>query len=91
MLIYKTKNLNIALFLKTSVLVWASSNPMGHYQVAPRTSNCIGLISNTASEQRYKAQYLVLKKVAYFTHDLINEVYDFYEGDVTITRDELHA
>ena len=34
------------------------------------------------SEQGYKAQ------VAYFTHDLINEVYDFYEGDVTITRDE---
>ena len=48
--LYKTKNQNIALIVKISVLVWASSNPMGQVQnsqVAPRTSNCIGLISNT--------------------------------------------
>ena len=43
------------------------------------------------SEQRYKAQYLLPKKVADLTHDLVNEVYDSYEGDVTITRDEFHA
>ena len=33
------------------------------------------------SEQRYKAQYLLPKKVADLTHDLVNEVYDSYEGD----------
>ena len=30
--LHKTKNQNIALFVKISVLVWASSNPMGQVQ-----------------------------------------------------------
>ena len=36
--LYKTKNQNIALFVKIKVLVWASSNPMGQVQNTLRLS-----------------------------------------------------
>ena len=34
--LFKTKNQNIALFVKICVLVWASSNPRGQVQNTPR-------------------------------------------------------
>ena len=34
--LYKTKKQNMALFVKISILVWASSNPMGQVQNTPR-------------------------------------------------------
>ena len=47
--VYKTKNQNIALFVKISILVWASSNPMGQVQNTLRLP--LGLIFNTVQVQ----------------------------------------
>ena len=43
------------------------------------------------AEPRYRAQYLLQMKAADLTPVLVNEIYEFYQDEVTVTRDKFHA